>query len=122
MSARPFARKGQYRSDVAFVVFQKAKCVAERHGAGNGKALHLIAADLGQKGMFLFRFDAFGQRGDAQPVGQRKDGQDHALLGRIVIAGGHEAAVDLDPVDAELADGVEAGIAGAEIVQIQMAA
>ncbi len=64
----------------------------------------------------------FGDRLDAEPAGEIDQGlHEGAVVGgvRDVL---HEGAVDLDDVDAELAQVAERGVAGAEIVDGDAAA
>lgn len=115
------AMRDTRQQGVAIIVTgQKGRAGMQRHRAGDGISLRFIAAELGQKGMFLSGFNTFCKGRDAKPFGQRRQGEDHSPLAGADVASGDKAEIDLQPVNVVLADHVKAGIAGAEINQIQL--
>src|SRR6478735_11396372 len=85
-------------------------------------ALDVVAAPVAQHAGGLLVLHPFGNRLDIEAAGEVDQGLDE---GAVVGGTGdvlHEGAVDLDDVDAELAQIAERGVAGAEIVDGDAAA
>ena len=86
------------------------------HGAGEEKALDLVAAEVAEGLELGFVFYAFGYDFHAEGVGHADD---VFYDGSVSFRGGDafdEEAVDFEGVEGELAQAAEGGVAGAEVV------
>ena len=92
------------------------------HRAADAKALHMIATQLRQQRVFAHGFHTFGQGCKIQPLGHGQDGGDQFLLFGVTVGLHHKGAVDLDPGDTEPLDRSNRGMAGAKVIQIDIAA
>lgn len=79
-------------------------------------ALAEVAAEAAEKGELLRGFDPFGDGFEAECLGEGDDGLDDGAVVGVVGETGDERTVDLEGLDRATAEDVEAGVAGAEVV------
>ena len=88
-----------------------------RHGAPEQEALGEVAALVGEPIEIGVAFDSLGGRLEAQARADLDDGVDQLGPFAALLEIGDVALVDLDLVEAQFAQMMEAGIARAEIVE-----
>src|SRR5687768_10952834 len=100
--------------------FQEGGELGSAHGFGKSIALQDVAAQIAQDVRVLERLDAFADDLDAQRLADIDDGFDEVALRRRVDDRQHELAVDLQAPGLELHQRDDRGIAGAEIVDLDV--
>jgi hypothetical protein len=86
-------------------------------GALNSCPLALLAATVQQCGFLLSAFDAFRGNRQTQSMTKTSERADYAGTGSFRSHGVDEASIDLDLVELEVTQVVEARVTGAKIVQ-----
>src|ERR1700733_14448300 len=99
---------------VFFLLPDEIDRVVGRHGAAVEIALRLLAAFLLQSDRLRRLFHAFGGHRQSQTATESKQCTHQCIGLRLALHAVDETAVDLDLVDLEVAQMIEAGISGAE--------
>src|SRR4029079_3820155 len=93
-----------------------------RDGPAEEESLAVLAVVLEEEAALLLGFDAFGERREAERMGERDDRGDE-LAGMLVFGEVHdEGAVDLQHADPALVEPSEGRVSRAEVVDRELQA
>src|SRR5215217_7923717 len=96
--------------------------LGQRRRLADVVALRVVHAEPGQQLERLLVADHLRHRALAEPARDVDDGLDHELVRAVVEARAHELAVDLEVVERQVLEVVEAREGGAEVVEREAAA
>ena len=105
-----------------FLSVRSVHALGERSGPGDVVALREVDAELAQQLERLGVLDALGDGLQAEAARERDDRLDDVGAGRVRREVAHELDVDLEEVERELLEVGEAAVAGAEVVEGELAA
>ena len=111
---------GQTPAGIGAEICQPGGHALGGHGAGDGVALHHIAAQFQQHQDMFDAFHPFGHHLVTECLGQADHPLNNAHIAGIIEHVAHKAAVDLHLVDRQLLEVHQAGVAGTEVIQREL--